>query len=156
MEGEHRVFKRVATAYILETFTREYVDVFKREGHMDLISTDISEKMKLIHDYVKKNNLYSDSALYEAIIEIAQKKNLLDQTIYPTYLHLKSLFEKLPFLKSMFSSMPMYARKDGVIEATRDLFKYYKQRIDWKHYNIQLNEDKIGTPMTEEVLNEIL
>ena len=156
MEGEHRVFRRVATAYILETFTKEYVDVFKREGHMDLISTDISEKMKLIHDYVKKNNLYSDSALYEAIIEIAQKKNLLDQTIYPTYLHLKSLFEKLPFLKSMFSSMPMYASKNGIIEATRDLFKYYKQRIDWKHYNIQLNEDKIGTPMTEEVLNEIL
>ena len=123
---------------------------------MDLISTDIAEKMKTIQDYVKKNNLYSDKELYDSIVEIAQKNNLFDQSIYSIYLELKSLFEKLPFLEPMFSSMAMYARKDGVIEATRDLFKYYKQRIDWKHYKVRLNEEKLEAPITEEILNEVL
>lgn len=156
MDGEHRVFKRVATAYIMNTFAKQYNSVFTRLGHMGMISTDIADKMKTIQDYVQQNNLYSDSTLYQAIVEIAQKKNLLDHSIYPTYLELKSLFEKLPFLEPMFSAMPMYSRKDGVVEATRDLFKYYRQRIDWKCYNIKLNEEKVETPITEEILNEIL
>jgi len=156
MEGDNKVFKRVATAYILHTFTKQYNNVFNRHGHMELISTDIAEKMKTIQDYVKKNNLYSEEDLYKAIVEIAQKNNLFDQSIYSLYLELKSLFSKLPFLEPMFSSMAMYARKDGVIDATRDLFKYYKQRIDWKYYKVQLNEDKIENPVTDEMINEIL
>jgi hypothetical protein len=30
-----------------------------------------------------------------------------------------------------------------------DLFKYYKQRIDWKNYNIKLNEEVV-TPIVED------
>ena len=35
-----------------------------------------------------------------------------------------------------------------------DLFKYYKQRIDWKHYNVKLNADVV-TPLVDVDVEEL-
>jgi hypothetical protein len=36
------------------------------------------------------------------------------------------------------------SNSNGVNDAVRDLFKYYKQRVDWKHYNIKLNDEVVA------------
>jgi hypothetical protein len=155
MEGEHIVFKRAATAFLIGKLYAEYRSVFERINKMECISKDIANKLTLLEEYKEKHLMYAADDLNEAIIEIATKKNLFDMSVYSTYLEIKSLFEKLPFIKAMFSSIPSY-NPDPVINATRDLFKYYRQRIDWQHYKLKLNDDMVETPMCDELLNEIL
>jgi hypothetical protein len=55
----------------------------------------------------------------------------------------------------MFQASSSYNVKDGMTDALRDLFKYYKQRIDWKHYNIRINEEVI-TPVAESEIEELI
>jgi hypothetical protein len=155
MEGNHIVFKRAATAYLIHKLTMEYTEVFNRIDRMGDISTDLYKKMLVLDSYKRKYYLHGDHTLYESIIKIAEENNLFDFSIYSVYNDVKELFEKLPFLKPMFGMMSRYgSNNNGVNDALRDLFKYYKQRIDWKHYNIKLN-DEVVTPLVDLNVEEL-
>jgi hypothetical protein len=155
MEGNHIVFKRAATAYLIHKLTMEYTEVFQRIDRMGDISTDLYKKMLVLDSYKKKYYLSGDHSLYESIIKLAEEKNLFDFSIYSVYNDVKELFEKLPFLKPMFGMMSRWSsNNNGVNDALRDLFKYYKQRIDWKHYNIKLN-DEVVTPLVDLNVEEL-
>ena len=155
MEGNHIVFKRAATAYLIHKLTMEYTEVFQRIDRMGDISTDLYKKMLVLDSYKKKYYLSGDHSLYESIIKLAEEKNLFDFSIYSVYNDVKELFEKLPFLKPMFGMMSRWSsNNNGVNDALRDLFKYYKQRIDWKHYNIKLNEEVV-TPIVDLNVEEL-
>jgi len=55
----------------------------------------------------------------------------------------------------MFGMMSRYgSNSNGVNDAVRDLFKYYKQRVDWKYYNIKLN-DEVVTPLVDLNVEEL-
>lgn len=156
MEGDHIVFKRAATAYLINELIREYREVFERIEKVAQISTDLHDKMTQLNNYSKKNYLSGDYTLYESIIKIARENNLFDLSIYSVYNDVKVLFEKLPFIKPMFSASSRWNHKevDGMTLAICDLFKYYKQRIDWKHYNVKLNEDVV-TPLVDLNVEEL-
>jgi len=155
MEGDHIVFKRAATAYLINRFTNEYTEVFLRIDRMGDISTDLYKKMLVLDSYKKKYHLSGDHSLYESIIKLAEENNLFDLSVYSVYNDVKELFEKLPFLKPMFGMMGRWgSNNNGVNDALRDLFKYYKQRIDWKHYNIKLNEEVV-TPIVDLNVEEL-
>jgi hypothetical protein len=155
MEGNHIVFKRAATAYLIHKLTIEYTEVFNRIDRMGDISTDLYKKMLVLDSYKRKYYLHGDHTLYESIIKIAEENNLFDFSIYSVYNDVKELFEKLPFLKPMFGMMSRWgSNNNGVNDALRDLFKYYKQRIDWKHYNIKLN-DEVVTPLVDLNVEEL-
>jgi len=52
--------------------------------------------------------------------------------------------------------MPYYQEKDDkMANVLRDLFKYHKRRLDWKNYNIKLNDDVVITELTEEIIDEL-
>lgn len=155
MEGNHIVFKRAATAYLINKLTNEYTEVFLRIDRMGDISTDLYKKMLVLDSYKKKYHLSGDHSLYESIIKLAEENNLFDLSVYSVYNDVKELFEKLPFLKPMFGMMSRWgSNNNGVNDALRDLFKYYKQRIDWKHYNIKLNEEVV-TPLVDLNVEEL-
>ena len=155
MEGNHIVFKRAATAHLINEFIREYREVFERDERMNDISTDLYGKMKQLSNYQKKYHLSGDHTLYESIIKIAQENNLFDLSIYSVYNEVKALFEKLPFIKPVFSATSRWTKDgDPMNDAIRDLFKYYKQRIDWKHYNVKLNEEVV-TPLVDLNVEEL-
>jgi len=105
--------------------------------------------------YSSKNYFNGSDALYKTMLEVAEADKLFDMSIYPLYLDVKSIFERLPFINSVFSASSSYNVKDGMTDAIRDLFKYYKQRIDWKHYNIRLNEE-IVNPVAESEIEELI
>jgi hypothetical protein len=156
MKGDNIVFKRAATAYLINEFTREYSEVFGRLERVEYISKDLHNKMVELSDYSRRNHLSGSATLYESIIKLAEENNLFDLSIYSMYKDVKALFEKLPFIKPMFSASSRWNHKevDGMTLAICDLFKYYKQRIDWKHYNVKLNEEVV-TPLVDLNVEEL-
>jgi hypothetical protein len=145
MEGDHIVFKRAATAYLINELTKDYAEVFNRIDKIGDISTELYKKMLMLDSYKKKYYLSGDNSLYQSIIKLAEEKNLFDLSVYSVYNEVKDVFAMLPFLKPMFGMMSRYgSNSNGVNDAVRDLFKYYKQRVDWKHYNIKLNDEVVA------------
>lgn len=145
MEGDHIVFKRAATAYLINELTKDYAEVFNRIDKIGDISTELYKKMLVLDSYKRKYHLHGDNSLYQSIIKIAEEKNLFDLSVYSVYNEVKDVFAMLPFLKPMFGMMSRYgSNSNGVNDAVRDLFKYYKQRVDWKHYNIKLNDEVVA------------
>jgi hypothetical protein len=155
MEGKHIAFRRVVTAHLIKELKYNYSSVFSRIGRMEKISTDISTKMNELDLYVSKNYCNGSDTLYKTMLEVAEADKLFDMSIYPLYLEIKSIFEKLPFINSVFQASSSYNSKDGMTDAIRDLFKYYKQRIDWQHYNLRINEEVI-TPVAESEIEELI
>jgi hypothetical protein len=91
------------------------------------------------------------------MLEIATANNLFDGDIYPIYLEIKALTEKLVFLQPLCDKLNYYASEnDPLVKAIADLFKYYKTRIDWKNYNIKLNDDVVAETLTEELVEELI
>jgi hypothetical protein len=145
MEGDHIVFKRAATAYLINELSKDYAEVFNRIDKIGDISTELYKKMLVLDSYKRKYHLHGDNSLYQSIIKIAEEKNLFDLSVYSVYNEVKDVFAMLPFLKPMFGMMSRYgSNSNGVNDAVRDLFKYYKQRVDWKHYNIKLNDEVVA------------
>jgi hypothetical protein len=155
MEGKHIAFRRVVTAHLIKELKYNYSSVFSRSSRMEKISTDIYTKMNELDLYVSKNYCSGSDVLYKTMLEVAEADKLFDMSIYPLYLEIKSIFEKLPFINSVFQASSSYNVKDGMTDAIRDLFKYYKQRIDWKHYNIRFN-DEVVAPVAESEIEELI
>lgn len=158
MEGEHIVFKRAATSFLIKKLEKKYRNVFTRLDTMKQISTHLYEKMNSLSEYAATHNHHSDDNLNQAIIDIATKKNLFDTSIYSTYQEISSLLDKLPFIEPLFSAMSNYVneRNEPYIDIVCDQFKYYRQRVNLNHYKIKLNEEVAETPVCEELVNEIL
>ena len=154
MEGKHIAFRRVVTGYLINQLMLEYRSVFSRKDRMEQISTDLRNKMVELEHYRDTKYVYGSDELYKTMLEVAEVNKLFDMSIYPLYLDIKSIFGKLPFINSVFSACSSYNSKDGMTEAIRDLFKYYKQRIDWKHYNIRINEE-VAPPVAESEIEEL-
>jgi len=155
MKGEHKVFKRAATAYLIYKLMQKTRYSFdKRESVIANISTDLSEKMEKLNKYRRNYHLDGGNEIYESILEVAQANNLFDTEMYVIYKEVNALFEKLTFIEPLAEAMPNYRTDERLISALRDLFKYYKHRIDWKYYNIKLNEEVIK-PMVESEIEEL-
>ena len=157
MKGEHIVFRRAVTAALIYKFQREtYRSVFDKINRMREISTDIANKMEDLTIYSSKYYMHGNEEMLNSMIKLAEENNLFDHSIYSTYTELRDMFANLPFIEPVFSACSPYrSDRDGMTDAIRDLFKYYKQRIDWKHYNVRLNED-IVQPMVESEIEELI
>jgi len=149
MEGKNKLFKRAITSYLINKLEGEYPYVFSKTDELFSISKTLNSKLTSLREYRKKHFERGEwSKLYEAMLEVATENNLFDESIYSEYIEMKNLLEKLPFLDPMLSNIGEYRsqNKEGMRKALVDLFKYYKMRIDYKNYNLKLEEE-------EEVVN---
>lgn len=160
MKGDNKPFKRAVTAEVICRFINKYEKVFSRTKEMSTISRQLSDKMSLLYDYVHTNHLNGGSnELYDVILAHAEENNLFDQEIYTIYKELNTIFSKLPFLIPMFSRLSTYGWNAGVNEfmpCIQDLFRYYKQRMNWENY-VKLNEEIENvekTEITEELVEQ--
>jgi len=153
MEGKHIVFKRLVTSYLIHKLEQEYYYVFIKSNKLELISKTLHEKVQLLNDY--KNEYFNDAddSIYLEMLKVADTYNLYDLSIYGVYKEVKFILNRLKFIEPMFSAFDRTG-SEGVIDATRDLFKYYKQRIDWKHYNLPINEEETTKIEENETLAE--
>jgi hypothetical protein len=71
----------------------------------------------------------------------------------------KATLEKFPFIETIMENMNRYEsdRNKELQQILIDLFKYHKHRIDWKNYNIKLNEDlPLEETLTSETVEELV
>jgi hypothetical protein len=156
MKGDNKPFRRIATAYILESLSDKFSSAFSRHGNLlATVSVDLYIKMMLLNDYEKKNLHYSDDKVKAAIVEVAEANNLFDGEIYPIYKEVKKVLEELPFIETICSAGNDRHRDidSRWVLVMRDLFRFHKRRMGWKNYNITLNEDVVES-ITEEIINE--
>ena len=156
MEGKNKPFKRIITAYLIEKLHNKFSRSFVRKEKLGLISTDLYEKMARLSDYKNMHHTYGNDTVYAAILEVAQTHNLFDMEIYHEYVEVKSILERLPFIEAMADKIHSYDDNDSqIINAFRDLFKYHKHKIDWKHYNIRINEEVVEE-LTETSIEQLV
>jgi hypothetical protein len=85
------------------------------------------------------------------MLEVALEHRLFDPQIHAEYIEMLDLFEKLTFLNPVCARLSYTRSDDPMIPVITDLFKYYKQRVDLRHYNIKINDEVL----TEETIQQL-
>jgi len=133
-----------------------YSDTFKKRDRMQSLSEDLVSKLNMLEGYRNNHYIYAGDTFYTAILAVAEENNLFDAEVYPIYQEIKKFLERYPFVETLCDVMPYYQEKDDkMANVLRDLFKYHKRRLDWKNYNIKLNDDVVTTELTEEIIDEL-
>jgi len=156
MEGKNKPFKRIVTAYYIKKLHEKYNNTFKKYDRMKELSQDLVDKLALLEKYESEHYIYAADSFYEAVVAIAEEHNLFDGEIYPTYREISAFLDRYSFVETILDVCPYYNKeKDPMIDVMRDMFKYHKRRLDWKNYNIKLNEEVV-TNLTEETVETLL
>ena len=160
MEGNTAPFKRMATACYIKKLIDEYKPVFDRIAQVGFVSTELSEKLHTLAKYVSDNYVipgYSGGSgpakdFLNSMLSVAEENNLFDMNMYPEALEMRELLTKLVFLNPLCAKIGFYNDQDPIINVMTDLFKYYKHRVNLKHYNIRINEEVL----TEETVEQLI
>jgi hypothetical protein len=160
MEGNTAPFKRMATACYIRKLMDEYKPIFERSTQVGYVSTELSQKLNALAKYVSDNYVipgYSGGSseakeFLNSMLSIAEENNLFDMNMYPEALEMRELLTKLVFLNPLCQKIGFYNEQDPIINVMTDLFKYYKHRVNLKHYNIRINEEVL----TEETVEQLI
>lgn len=165
MEGDNKPFKRLITAYLINKLIKEQSNVFIRKNSLESISHTLTTKLQKLENYRDNHFNNASSDIYEAMLIIAQEHNLFDMEIYHVYTEIKSLLERLPFVESVMRNMgseynynQTSKNSKELIAVLRDMFKYYRYRIDYTNYKITLNlpeEEVLTDDSVEKLENEV-
>ena len=159
MEGKNRPFKTVATEFIINDLIENYSATFKRITTVREISTDLADKLQMLHDYQNSQyRSYADDNTKKAVIEHAIANNLFDQPVYLVYKQVNEVLTKLKFLDAILDTMGYSnSKKNGpMMIAIVDLFKYHKHRVNLEHYKITLTEDApLEEVLTQDTIEEL-
>jgi hypothetical protein len=153
MEGKNAPFKRIITGMLINDLMNKYRYIFDRIEQIGYVSTDLSKKLRALTEYRSNNHYNSDDELKKAMLAVAEEHNLFDMNIYPEYLQMLELFNKLPFLHPLCGRAGYYNESDPMVTVMTDLFKYYKHRVNLKHYNIRINEEVLTEENVEQLIN---
>ena len=143
MKGENKVFKRTVTAYLIKKFRDGNRYLFDKNSSFHKVNFTFYNKINDLDDYRTKWNLghTSDYSGFDIMLEIAEKKNLFDTTIYQTYLDVKDIAERLPFINFLLGKSGWDATE--MMKYIKDLFKYHKFRMDYKNYKHNVVEEVV-------------
>ena len=151
-KGKHKIFRRAVTAYLIDKLEDDFPNVFRRMNVIEQVSTPLYEKLEGLRAYKRDHFLDGDEELLKTMLAVATETNLFDPIKYSEYKEVKFILEKLTFLNPLLN-FGYYEDMNGpAVNALRDLFKYYKQRIDWKHYSLPINEE-VKEVLEEELIN---
>ena len=141
MEGKTAPFKRIITSTLINELMMQYRYIFDKSKLTSYTSLDLSDKIDKLADYRRKNYVQSNTKLTAAMHAVAQEHKLYDPLIYSEYLEIKDIFEKLSFLNPLCQRIGYYGDDDQMVNVMTDLFKYYKHRVDLKHYKLKINDE---------------
>jgi hypothetical protein len=159
MEGKNKVFKRIVTATLIDQLVYKYQNVFGNVVNLIGISTSLADDINMLLNYRNNNFVATDDVVSNAMLETAAEFNLYDGDMYPEYIRIKSLLEKLTFLNPVMRTMSPYLR-DNIAGGPEmksvlcDLFKYYKCKIDYTNYKLKI-EEPVEEKLEEELIEEL-
>ena len=151
MEGKTAPFKRIITSTLIHEMISVYRSTFDHIEAIRFVSTDLADKLERLAQYRRDNYVETNSKLRDSMLEVALEHRLFDPQIHAEYLEMLDLFEKLTFLNPVCARLSYTRSDDPMIPVITDLFKYYKQRVDLKHYNIKINDEVL----TEETIDQL-
>ena len=152
MEGKTAPFKRIVTATLIDNLMSKYRYVFEKSQMFKHTSTDFYKKLEALADYKRANYVCANSDLNKAMLAVAEEHKLFDHNIYPEYLQMIDILNKLTFINPLARTMGYFNEDDQMVGVVTDLFKYYKHRVDFKHYNIKINDEVL----TEETIEDLV
>jgi hypothetical protein len=152
MEGKNAPFKRIITSMLINDMISNYRHIFDRVDQIGYVSADLANKIRTLMEYKRTHYYDSDGSLKTAMLAVAEEHKLFDMNIYPEYLEMLAIFEKLKFLNPLCSRSGYFTESDQMVGVMTDLFKYYKHKVDLKHYNIRINEEVL----TEETIEDLV
>lgn len=160
MEGETAPFKRLVTAHYISKLMDEYKYVFERHQQVGFTSTTLMNKLQALMKYKHDNWAqigYSGGSnqareYIDSMLQIATENNLFDDNIYPEALEMRELLTKLDFLNPFCKEVGYYNVDSPIVNVMTNLFKYYKHKVDLKHYNIKIDEEVL----TEETVEQLI
>lgn len=138
MKGEHKYYRSVVTAYLIDKLKRENLYVFDKKERLKELSTPLYDKLDRLYNFRNKyHESYANEAVLESMLEVAVENDLFDTSIYDEYLEVKATLEKLKFLNPIMRYMNSYtnAGNDGeLFTAICDLCRYHKFRMNVENY----------------------
>lgn len=162
MEGKNKPFKRLITGYLINKLVEEHPYLFANKGHLNGISTSFLSDIDSLLAYRAINYINAESTIYGAMLEVAEKNNLFDGDMYPEYQRIKTIIDRLPFLDPVMRTFTPYNRTATSLDVYMqkvlcDLFKYYKQKIDYTNYHLRLNDEPTeGEVLEEETIDQLI
>lgn len=163
MKGEHKIFKRVVTAYLIQLLINKYQHVFKKKDRLKAVSKDLYDKLVELENYKNRAAInYADNATLKAMCDVAKEHNLFDISIKSLHDETVKTLERLPFLNPLFSEISNYCNykendEDALSQTICSLFKYYKQKVNWDKYKkIIINDEVFEEEITEEVMEDLM
>lgn len=151
MEGKTAPFKRIITSILINEMMVLYRNTFEKVDIIKFVSTDLANKLEKLAKYRRDNYVETNSDLRKAMLEVALEHRLFDPQIHAEYLEMLAIFEKLTFLNPLCGRLGYTNPEDPMIGVMTDLFKYYKHRVDLKHYNVKINDEVL----TEETIDQL-
>jgi hypothetical protein len=155
MKGENKPFKRIITAHLINNLIYANRATFEKSHNLRTISSSFENKLEELCSYKTKNYINGNDKIYEAMLEVAEANQLFDMEIYSTYVGVKKIFEKLPFINILMKQFSSYGKNDEMQDILADMFKYYKHRIDWKRYGITIQEKVSEEVLTDENIEDL-
>jgi hypothetical protein len=157
MEGKNKPFKRIVTAYLIKGLMDKYSDTFQKSERLKPLSEDLANKIDLLEEYKNNHYISSSDKMYSAMLAVAEENNLFDGEVYPIYREVKAFLDRYTFVETILDTCSYYQKEnDPMINVLRDMLKYHRRRIDWKNYNIKLNDDVVTKELTEETVEDLL
>lgn len=142
MKGNNKPFKRIATHLLLSDFISEYRMVFVNLDYLKNISTPLYEKLIKLKEYANQKYYNTDKDVKDAILKTAKANSLWDMEIYPLYEEMRDTLKRLKFLEPLFGSIKTgYGQRINIDDILRDLFRYYRYKMNPDNYKIVLNDD---------------
>jgi hypothetical protein len=153
MKGKHKVFRRAVTAYLIQKLTKQYNNTFRKASILEKVSAPLAEKLKELYIYRDEYAGLGDERVYEDMVKIAEEHKLFDAAVYSVYKEVEFILLRLPFIEPMCTNINIGYGQDAtpMIKIIRDLFKYYKQRMDWQHYNLPITEEVVEIKVEENI-----
>ena len=152
MEGKTAPFKRIITSILIHEMINVYRSTFDKIDVVRYVSIDLANKLDRLAKYRRDNYVDTNTELRKAMLEVALEHRLFDPQIHAEYLEMLAIFEKLTFLNPVCARLSYTNAEDPMVGVMTDLFKYYKQRVDLKHYNIKINDEVL----TEETIENLV
>jgi len=143
MKGENKMFKRIVTAYLISTLKNTNRSLFDRNESFHNVNFTFYNKINDLEDYRLKwySGNTTDKSGFEIMLKIAEEKNLFDTTIYQTYLDVKAIVDRLPFINYLLGKSGWETKE--MMKYMKDLFKYHKFRMDYKNYKHNVVEQVV-------------
>jgi len=141
MKGDNKIFKRTVTATLIYSLFTSNRSMFDRLSVIMKLSDSLADKLNELYSYKNKFNRNSTDT-NKIMLETAIANNYFDTTIYDTYLEVKNITEKLPFLNVLCQKMTWSESSNyELINCVKNLCKYHKFRLDFTNYNYNIVEE---------------